>query len=749
MYITKRFRIRITKMLLILLLLIQFFETREINVYGNYGLITVDLDQNEIVITNGKKEFPIALKYHSKLGPNSLIECQINFDVNNEISITRNSTFKDTGTQISSVSKQNTDLEVQHKRYENEFINSTNEFFRSHFFCNRGRLSCGKMPITGETLRTTMGVTAEYQLVNCHGENTGISPFFGKYVNEEAYCCSINLERWEHPQRQTEEVCSGIEHGAAMARVWIKANRRATFATDSGRMRATEIDRYCFYDPDRRFKRSIPDSSNGQVDRTSNTVFSGGIISDKLIMIDKISSDEFIREFQRLGERVLAIEGDKSVREALEKQVCRNENKISADFVNSAFYASQAQVKAKMENTLSACENNIVPQIFSDHTLSLICNTYSTNKICSTHAVRDLFTCKALQPSFETDYLFINLMFTLNVPISENYSALRLYTVPMYMSADQYRKDVNITHVAKKAEELMNSQTGSDLVALKNILSKVMSSKRRRRSMVSIYYKIELDDLPEILTQHENDVIAFDLEKCSQIHSVIICDFVNHNQNSANCLTSILRTESENIEKICPFKITSTETDCQVKQTEYAQIVSTTRQIPIMKAGNNGIYHEKADDHCESICAISNTNYVKMLECGSRKYETQINDGEIEVIEVITTKLNEHNIINAGVNLDELDQTGYKMVDKILLQKTNRHFNNITHLLVMAIVGVGSFTFGSKIAISSGFILTRWIKKFQEKVIYRGYDANRAKAHNIYLNLKKLQEREKKKIMCA
>ena len=258
-----------------------------------------------------------------------------------------------------------------------------------------------------------------------------------------------------------------------------------------------------------------------------------------------------------------------------------------------------------------------------------------------------------------------------------------------------------------------------------------------------------MDDIPEIITVHENDIKAFDMYKCEQIQSTFLCFYINHNQNSANCIDSLLKTETDNVEKICQFKITSSEIDCEVVPTEFAQLITTNRQIAIMRADNDGIYRSKMDDHCNSICAIPNTNYAKIIECGNRKYQTNIETNTNEVIEVVATKLNEHKIINSGVNLDELDRTGYQMIDRIILKNTNRHFDHISNLLIMGIVGVGTITFGSRMAVSSGFILARWVRKIKEKFIYRGGDASRARAHNVYLNLKKLQNRQQNKVMCA
>ena len=167
-----------------------------------------------------------------------------------------------------------------------------------------------------------------------------------------------------------------------------------------------------------------------------------------------------------------------------------------------------------------------------------------------------------------------------------------------------------------------------------------------------------------------------------------------------------------------------------------------------MRTGNNGIFHEDADDQCHRICAIPNAEYQKVIECGGRQYETAVEESKNEIVFISTKQLNEHNIINSGVNLRELDKTGFKMIDRILLQKTNRHFDSITHLLVMAIVGVGSVTFGSKIAIKYGSYLARGVAAIRRKITPEP-DDNRARAHNVYLNLKKLQQRQKEKIMCA
>ena len=725
-------------MILRIATLLLLSDTREINVYESYGLVTVELLPDELVVTNGKQQFDVRLSYNSELSKEQIESCSFQ---NEKINIVPNqSSVKDSnmlnGTEV---------LRVEKERYENEFINSTNEFFRSHFFCNRGRLSCGKMPITGETLRSTKGVRVQYQLINCHGQTTGISEFCGKYVNEPAYCCSINIGDWEHASRPTDQDCGGIEHGAAMARVLIKANSHASFETEIGRTRATEIDRYCFYDPDRRFKRDL---SNTDRNTVNDIVNNQNNLLKQILEVDDLSTEDFARELKSKESRVLAIDAYRDERAILLKQICGKSASQNQEN-NALIEASQSRMKTKIDSTLSTCESNIVPQIFSDNTLSIMCQAHSNSNICNTHLVRHLFSCTVLEPIFDVNTLIVRLTLTLNAPISETFTASTLYTLPMYISIDQYKKDINITHVAQKAEEIINSNAGSDLIALKNILTKVMSKNRRRRSIVSIYYKIELDDLPDIITKHETDIIAFNRQKCRQVQSTIICDFVQHSQQSSNCLNSIMRTETNNVEKICPFKITSSESDCQVVPTPFAQLITTNRQISVMRAGDEGIYHDQTDDHCNSVCAIPNTNYIKIFECGSRKYQTQIETEEHDIIEVIATKLDEHKIINTGTNLDELDRTGYQMIDRIILKNTNRHFDHITNLLVMAIVGVGTFTFGSRIAISSGFVLSRWIRKIKEKFIYRGGDESRARAHNVYLNLKKLQQKQKSKVMCA
>ena len=79
-----------------------------------------------------------------------------------------------------------------------------------------------------------------------------------------------------------------------------------------------------------------------------------------------------------------------------------------------------------------------------------------------------------------------------------------------------------------------------------------------------------------------------------------------------------------------------------------------------MRTGNNGILNEDADDQCHRICAIPNAEYQKVIECGGRQYETAVEESKNEIVFISTKQLNEHNIINSGVNLRELDKTGFK-----------------------------------------------------------------------------------------
>ena len=67
---------------------------------------------------------------------------------------------------------------------------------------------------------------------------------------------------------------------------------------------------------------------------------------------------------------------------------------------------------------------------------------------------------------------------------------------------------------------------------------------------------------------HENDIIAFNMDKCEQIQSTMLCDYIYHNQNSTNHIDSLLKTETNNVEKICQFKISG-----QVMPTEFAQFI--------------------------------------------------------------------------------------------------------------------------------------------------------------------------------
>ena len=142
-------------MILRIATLLLLSDTREINVYESYGLVTVELLPDELVVTNGKQQFDVRLSYNSELSKEQIESCSFQ---NEKINIVPNqSSVKDSnmlnGTEV---------LKIEKERYENEFINSTNEFFSSHFFCNKGRLSCGKMPITGKTLRSTKCVRVQY-----------------------------------------------------------------------------------------------------------------------------------------------------------------------------------------------------------------------------------------------------------------------------------------------------------------------------------------------------------------------------------------------------------------------------------------------------------------------------------------------------------------------------------------------------------------------------------------------------------
>ena len=42
-------------------------QAREINVYGSYGLVSVQLNTDELIITNGEKQFSISLEYNTEL----------------------------------------------------------------------------------------------------------------------------------------------------------------------------------------------------------------------------------------------------------------------------------------------------------------------------------------------------------------------------------------------------------------------------------------------------------------------------------------------------------------------------------------------------------------------------------------------------------------------------------------------------------------------------------------------------------
>ena len=174
------------------------------------------------------------------------------------------------------------------------------------------------MPITWETLRTTKGVSASYKLINCYGQDNSISEYCVRYVNEEAYCCSINVGDHEHTSRSNDEFCGGIEHGAVMARVSLNANRRAIFENDSQRLKASEINRYCCFDTDRRYTSSKDRTNTNDERHTKQDLY------EKLSKIDDLSTDHFARAIKRIDNRVPCIEADKNERRALSKQIHGN-----------------------------------------------------------------------------------------------------------------------------------------------------------------------------------------------------------------------------------------------------------------------------------------------------------------------------------------------------------------------------------------------------------------------------------------
>ena len=530
------------------------------------------------------------------------------------------------------------------------------------------------------------------QLVPCNDNSNTHSDECETLIHTTAMCCPLDqleTDTWMHPSREgAAKMCKGIEYGSQLANLWLKSNPRAIFQTTEGRVKANEVEKFCFYIPDHRFRRDTYRNSRhrraveqfwlsiqGQVLQNST--------NEAKIDINKIPIGQLRSNLEQMNNKVISIRGDSSEKQSLMQDICKYKNEVNINSIMADLHKIKTLLESKIENSQSECDKGRVPSVITDQTLLKFCTAFSTNEICSTHLVRLLFTCTPTTPILLNGSISLRFTITLKIPISEYFDAKQLFTIPLYLSTDLYKSDLNITHADKIKTVAESVPSMDDVDTLRQVLGKIMGP-RRRRSIVSIYYNLELDGIPDLITQHGGDTIGFTIDKCEQRSTMTVCDYTTHDQRSINCLKSLLNTETSNVEKLCLFRMTSTESSCQVKSTNYAQLISTHDEVTIMKEGNEGIFHERPDETCYTVCAVENSDYQKIFSCGNRKYETVISKEEFEVITIVSKELNEKNILNSGMDLSKLDRTGFEMLDQFWMKHSTRHLDGMINVIMMA-----------------------------------------------------------------
>lgn len=313
-----------------------------------------------------------------------------------------------------------------------------------------------------------------------------------------------------------------------------------------------------------------------------------------------------------------------------------------------------------------------MPDEISTITLHKLCSSVTDSSVCSDEIlVRSLFNCEIVPPKIDLDYVDVRFVLSFKIPIAEDYVAKDIISVGIPYSSSLIDSIANVTDIDSMKNEKVDTKPDQKELkkALGDLLGDILTD-RSKREIIKTYHFLGIRNLPEVMFNHENDLILFQREKCFKTNAKygFICDYSEVDVRSSGCLKAIINKSTARIKSMCAISLFSSNQNCIIKSVDnLGYIVSSHVKVEIITGENGGIFHNEKSSDCQKICFVGVSNVKRSFKCGERDFlVNKVPDIEIESKLIKLKKIDISDLTSRKHEISDLTGSGFKLIDNFV-----------------------------------------------------------------------------------
>ena len=405
-------------------------------------------------------------------------------------------------------------------------------------------------------------------------------------------------------------------------------------------------------------------------------IFSSSYVDSKVSEVRDLEKSDISVIKEALGENsrtILKLEADKKEKLNLENKICSITGEITEQIVLNHLENTQNRLEGKAESLLRVCSRGSVPDEISTITLHKLCSSVTDSSVCSDQIlVRSLFSCEIVPPKIDLEYVDVRFVLSFKIPVAEDYVAKDIISVGIPYRSSLIDSVTNVTEIDSMGEE--KGKNKPDQKELKKALGELLGdvlSDRSKREIIKTYHFLGIRNLPEVMFNHNNDLILFKKEKCFKTNAKygLICDYSEVDVRSSGCLKSIINKSTAHIKSMCAISLFSSNQNCIIKSVDnLGYIVSSHAKVEVITGENGGIFHDgKSDSDCHKICFIGVSNVKRSFKCGERDFlVNKVPDIEIQSKLIKLKKIDISDLTSRKHEISDLTGSGFKLIDNFI-----------------------------------------------------------------------------------
>ena len=341
-----------------------------------------------------------------------------------------------------------------------------------------------------------------------------------------------------------------------------------------------------------------------------------------------------LMKVQTLGTKIKTIRED----------FCQTSLEIVEDSIVERLEMRLDDMLASVVSHMEWCNQGVTPLTIPESHLVKICKSLTDSNICSSTAVRSLFTCKIDGLNIVKGKVITGYDVQFQIPISDRYRISQVTVLPLFT---QNTKTINLP--VQKVKETQPEQPNS-LEKLGLAIKEVLEAQRRSRrstdpqpKTLNLHRIHKVADAPYVVIESKENEYSYGIlkrEDCTSLpNGIMMCQWVQA-ESLSNCWENILNNKHAEASKTCRGSTETTERTCFVEKLTSGYAISSLAPLSIVNEElgqqKNRILKTKESKICEKLCILEMQDTRRTITCDQKQITTDILEEYTVKVEAIT-----------------------------------------------------------------------------------------------------------------